>query len=80
MNKLECMIATYLHEEPGVVPQGIGFVDNVTTKKLAPQLLAISDWRKRAIAQAKLLDNFSIGCGGGGYRVKEIRSSQDLDS
>jgi len=80
MNKLECMIATYLYEEPRVVPQGMGFVDIVTTKKLAPELLAINDWRKRAIAQAKLLDNFSIGCGGGGYRVKEIRSSQDLDS
>ena len=79
MNKLECMIATYLHEESRVVPQGIGFVDNVTAKKLAPELLAIRDWRKRAIAEARLFDNFSIGCGGGGFRVKEIRSSQDLD-
>jgi len=79
MNKLECMISTYLHEEPEVVPQGIGFVDNVTVRKLAPELLEIRDWKKRVIAEAKLLDNFSINCGGGGFRAKEIRSSQDLD-
>ncbi|MDH5439106.1 MAG: uroporphyrinogen decarboxylase family protein [Candidatus Bathyarchaeota archaeon] len=78
MNKLENMLATYLHEEPEVVPQGINFVDNVTTRKLAPELLTIKDWRKKATVEARLLDNFSIGCGGGGFRAKEIKSSRDL--
>jgi len=79
MNKLECMVATHLHEEPEVVPQEIGFVDEVTTTKLAPELLAISDGRKRARAEARILDSFCMGCGGGGIGERVVRSFPDCD-
>ncbi|MEM3027648.1 MAG: uroporphyrinogen decarboxylase family protein [Candidatus Bathyarchaeia archaeon] len=79
MNRLDCVIAAYLHEDPEVVPQNIGFVDEVAIKRLAPELLEIQDWRKRALAEARLLDNFSIGCGGGGIRTRVLRRLPDYD-
>jgi len=68
------MVATYLHEETPVVPQEIGFTDDVTTRKLAPELLTITDARKRFMASAKILDHFSMGCGGGGIQEKVVKA------
>lgn len=79
MNKLECMVATYFHEEPEVVPQEIGFVDEVTTRRLAPELLTIGDGRKRALTAAKILDSFSMGCGNGGIRERTLECNPSYD-
>ncbi len=73
------MVATYLHEEPEVVPQEIGFVDEVTTRKLAPELLAIPDARNRALAAAKILDSSCMSCGSGSIRENVVKSLPDCD-
>jgi uroporphyrinogen decarboxylase len=79
MNRLDCLLAAYLHEDPAVVPQNIGFVDEVAQRKLAPELSNIQDWRKRVLAEARLLDNFSIGCGSGGIRARVVRALPEYD-
>jgi len=74
MNKMECMLATLHHEDPEVIPHQGGFMDSDAEAKFAPGLRRVRDRRKRETVYAELMDNFAIGCGGGGFRSRTVES------
>lgn len=73
-NKLECMLATLLHEEPDVIPQSMEFMDSDARLKFLKNVNLSKNEYKRAVKYAELLDNFSISCGGGGFRSKTVKT------
>lgn len=79
------MLATVLHEDPSVVPQTIGFTNDAARAKFssiiergmghvenqsANSQVGMFKRFERAFGEAEFLDNFFIGVGGGGFRVK----------
>jgi uroporphyrinogen-III decarboxylase len=83
VNRFECVLSAILHEEPPVVPQTIDFINDMARAKFMPLLekttikktrLASSDdvsaRLDHVLREAELLDNFVIGAGNGGFRVK----------
>lgn len=63
VSRFECVLAAVLHEDPPVVPQIIGFTNEMARSKFMP-------FAEGSLKQAEFLDNFIVGVGGGGFRVK----------
>ena len=63
VNRFECVLAAVLHEDPPVVPQIIGFTNEMARSKFMPFV-------EGSLRQAEFLDNSIVGVGDGGFRVK----------
>jgi hypothetical protein len=61
-DRFECVLAALLHEDPLVVPQTIGFTNDMARAKFVPSV-------KGGLGEAEFLDKFFVGAGDGGFRV-----------
>jgi len=76
MNKMNCVLATLLHEEPETIPQALDFMDDDASAKFSPVLSHIEDECEREMRYAEFLDNFTLSCGGGGLRSKTVETGE----
>ena len=62
VSRFECVLAAVLHEDPPVVPQTIGFTNDMARAKFM-------SFVPGGVEEAEFMDNFIVGAGDGGFRV-----------
>ncbi len=87
VDRFECVLAAVLHEDPPVVPQTIGFTNEMARSKFMPFIedgvSGISGEAgkgarekaaglERRLGEAEFLDSFLVGVGGGGFKVERM--------
>jgi len=78
MTKRERVLAAVCHQQPDVIPQQEGFMDEELSAAFARRYHPrTGDWGRDTLAAADWMDNHFIGAGGGGLRATVIERGAD---
>lgn len=76
-SRLDCVLATLLHEDPPITPQVLDFTNDASRAKFIPLAeLSVANLKLKgleaAVKIANYMDNFIVGVANAGFKIKRV--------